>query len=180
MVLRYRRCVSGRRAEHRGLRPGRTTFLLTQVGSLAAARYAERIAPLGLTAPHAGLLRAIEAQPGRSQQAVAAELGLLPSRLVSLVDELERLNLVERRRNATDRRHYALFLTDGGRELLTSVGRVSGEHGNDFLAPLDADEREVLARLLATLAEHHGLTPGVHPGYAHLGRGEETPPGSAS
>lgn len=149
------------------------------MGTLAAARYAQRIAPLGLTAPHTGLLRVVEAQPGRSQQAVAAQLGLLPSRLVSLVDELERLDLVERRRNATDRRHYALFLTETGRELLGSVGRVSAEHGTDFLAPLDDDERVVLGRLLARLAEHHGLAPGVHPGYARLGRGEENPRSSA-
>lgn len=165
--------MSGNRTQRSGAGPGRTTFLITQVGGLAASRYAERIAPLGLTPPHTGLLRAIEAQPGRSQQAVAAQLGLLPSRLVSLVDELERLDLVERRRNTTDRRNYALFLTATGREQLAAVGRVSTEHGDDFLAPLDADEREVLGRLLLRLAGHHGLAPGVHPGYARLSGGEE-------
>jgi DNA-binding MarR family transcriptional regulator len=172
--------MSRGRVQDAGQGPGRTTFLITQVGSLAASRYAARIAPLGLTAAQSGLLRAVAAQPGRSQQAVAAQLGLLPSRLVALVDELERLELVERRRNTADRRHYALFLTDAGQELLQAVGQVSREHGDDFLAPLDADEREILGRLLGKLAEHHELTPGVHPGYARLGRDEGTPASTVS
>jgi DNA-binding MarR family transcriptional regulator len=155
--------------------PGRTTFLITQVGALAASHYAERVAPLGLVVAQVGLLRAVAAEPGRSQQAVAGQLGLLPSRLVSLVDELERLELVERRRNTTDRRNYALFLTTAGQQLLESIGQVSSQHGDDFLAALDADEREDLGRLLGKLADHHGIAPGVHPGYARLGRDKEAP-----
>src|SRR3954447_6335984 len=143
---------------------------MTQLGSLAASRYAERLVPLGLTPAHTGLLRAVAADPGRSQQALAAQLGLLPSRLVALVDELEQAGLVERRRNLSDRRHYALHLTVPGEEAMQAIGRVAAQHGQDFLEPLDAGERQRLHDLLARLAAHHGLTPGVHPGYASLGR----------
>ena len=66
--------------------PAHVAFVLTQVGALAAMGFAEQLAPLGLTPAHAGLLRAVAADPGRSQQAVATELGVLPSRLVVLVD----------------------------------------------------------------------------------------------
>jgi len=34
--------------------------------------------------------------------------------------------------------------------------------------PLSPAERDELARLLRRLAEHHGLTPGVHPGFRKL------------
>jgi DNA-binding MarR family transcriptional regulator len=159
--------------EHPDTGPGSVAFGLTQLGSLAAMRFAERLAPTGLTPPHAGLLRAVAADEGRSQQALAAQLGLLPSRLVALVDELERDGLLERRRNPRDRRHHALHLTDAGRVRLRELGRIAREHGADFLTPLDDTERATLGALLARLADHHGLTPGVHPGYRALGRTRE-------
>ena len=157
--------------ERRG--PGQVAFGLTQLGGLAAQRFAERLAPTGLTPAHAGLLRAVAADEGRSQQALADQLGVMPSRLVALVDELERDGLLERHRNPQDRRHYALHLTDAGRERMRELGRVATEHGADFLAPLDDAERSTLGGLLARLAAHHGLTPGVHPGFRTLGRPDE-------
>lgn len=161
-------------------RPGWTAFLVTQLGGLAASRYAERLIPLGLNPAHTGLLRAVAVEPGRSQQALAGQLGLLPSRLVALIDELEQFDLVERRRNPTDRRNYALHLTAKGEDVMQSIGRVAAEHGNDFLEPLDQDERRQLNDLLSRLAAHHGLAPGVHPGYARLGRGGTGRPAQAS
>jgi DNA-binding MarR family transcriptional regulator len=152
--------------------PGWAAFGLAQVGGLATQRFAERLAPTGLTPAHAGLLRAVAADEGRSQQAVASQLGLLPSRMVALVDELERDGLLERHRNPKDRRHYALHLTDAGRTRMREIGRVAREHGAELLAPLDDDERVMLGDLLARLAAHHGLTPGVHPGYRTLGRSD--------
>jgi DNA-binding MarR family transcriptional regulator len=150
--------------------PGGVAFLLAQLGALAAIRFAERLGPLGLTPAHAGLLRAVAAESGRSQQAVAEQLGLLPSRLVALVDEAEREGLIERRRNSADRRNYALHLTSAGHDRLRDIGRVAQQHGEDFLAPLPAADRAVLGRLLGRLVTHHGLAPGVHPGYRTLGR----------
>jgi DNA-binding MarR family transcriptional regulator len=48
---------------------------------------------------------------GLSQQAIGEKLGMFASRLVGLIDELEKLDLVERRNSPSDRRTYALFLT---------------------------------------------------------------------
>ncbi|MGH3525330.1 MAG: MarR family transcriptional regulator, partial [Mycobacterium sp.] len=58
-------------------------FLLAQLGHQATALFAEQMGTLELTPPHAGILRAIAAEPGRSQQALSAQLGLLPSRVVA-------------------------------------------------------------------------------------------------
>src|SRR5437763_8702685 len=79
-------------------------FLLSQVGAHAAARFAERLAPLNLTPPHAGILRVIQQADGLSQQALGEKLGMFPSRLVVVLDELEQRGLVERRDNPADRR----------------------------------------------------------------------------
>jgi DNA-binding MarR family transcriptional regulator len=147
--------------------PG-SAFLLAQLGSYAATRFAERIADLDLTPPQAGLLRAIAAGPGQSQQALARLLGTPPSRLVALVDGLDERGLVERRRNPDDRRLHALHLTAAGDALLARIGEVARAHDDALCAGLDPDDRATLRKMLSRLAEQHGLTPGVHPGYRRL------------
>lgn len=147
--------------------PG-SAFLLAQLGAFAAAQFAERIAELDLTPAQTGLIRAIASGPGRSQQAMARLLGTPPSRLVALVDGLDERGLVERRRNPDDRRLHALHLTDAGHALLARIGDVATAHDDAVCAELDPDERAQLRALLGRLADAHGLTPGVHPGYRRL------------
>jgi DNA-binding MarR family transcriptional regulator len=148
-------------------------FLLAQVGAHAADKFAARLEPLKLTPAHAGILRAIHHVQGISQQALAKHLGMFPSRVVFVLDELQRLGLVERRASAKDRRTYALHLTAGGKARLEAVGRVAREHQEALCAALNPGERETLASLLLRIAEQQHLTAGVHPGYRKLGRGNE-------
>ncbi|MGD9527514.1 MarR family winged helix-turn-helix transcriptional regulator [Pseudonocardia sp.] len=150
------------------LREPGAAFLLAQLGAHAARRFADRVAELDLTPPQAGLLRAVAARPGQSQQALAAHLGTPPTRLVALVDGLEERGAVERRRNPGDRRLYALYLTPAGEELLAAVGRVAAAHEEAMLAALDDEERTQLRTLLGRLVTDQGLTAGVHPGYRTL------------
>jgi DNA-binding MarR family transcriptional regulator len=151
-----------------GRKAASPAFLLAQVGAHAAAQFAERLAPLGLTPAHAGSLRVIAASAGSSQQEVAERLGMFPSRLVALVDELQERGLVERLENPRDRRIYVLQLTARGNQALQSIGGVAHEHQDALLAALNAEERGVLAALLSRVAEEQGLRPGVHPGFARL------------
>lgn len=158
----------------RAARTGGNAFLLAQLGAEAAARFAERITALDLTPAQAGLLRLIAWQPGQSQQALARQLGTPPSRLVLLLDGLEQRGLTERRRNPSDRRHHALYLTDDGTRLMAQLGQLGAAHENDICAPLNSAERGQLHELLTRIAGHHGLTAGVHPGYRTLTKDEQT------
>lgn len=158
---------------------GQLAFLLAQVGGLAAARFAERLAPLGLTPAQAGLLRVVGKAPGRSQQALATHLGVAPSRLVALVDALERADLLERRRDLQDRRYHAVHLTPEGEQRLRLLGRTAQAHGRELLAPLAQHDRALLAEMLGRLAEAHGLTAEVHPGYRSLGQASAATSGDA-
>lgn len=155
---------------------GGGAFLLTQLGTQAAHEFAERIAELDLTPPQAGLLRAVALEPGRSQQALAQQLGAPPTRLVALVDGLERRGLLERRRNPDDRRLHAVHLSAAGATFMDDLRRIAGEHENSFLAALTPEEREQLRTLLAQVAADHNLTPGVHPGYQTLRPGDTDTP----
>jgi DNA-binding MarR family transcriptional regulator len=146
-------------------------FLLAQVGAHGAARFAERLVPLKLTPPHAGILRIIDQDGGLTQQALCERLGILPSRLVAVLDELEQRGLIERRDNPADRRSYALHLTGAGRESLGQIGRIAREHQDALCAALNESERAKLKNYLTRIASQQGLTPGVHPGYRTLGGG---------
>lgn len=150
-------------------RPDGVAFLLAQLGQFAADRFAERIAAVELTPAQAGILRAIAADPGRSQRALSAQLGLLPSRVVAFVDELEERGYVERRRNPDDRRLHALHLTSSGEELMRKLSELAHEHETALTAGLNREQRIMLRQLLAAIADHQGLTPRVHPGYRTLG-----------
>lgn len=153
-------------------------FLLAQLGQHAASLFAELMASIDLTPPHAGILRAVAADPGRSQQALSGQLGLLPSRVVAYVDELEDRGYVERRRNPDDRRLHALYLTASGKKLMQKLSDLARQHERRLTAGLDADQRGALRDLLQTVAQRQGLTPHVHPGYRDLGHAAKARRGS--
>jgi DNA-binding MarR family transcriptional regulator len=140
-------------------------FLLSQVGAHASARFAERLAPLNLTPPHAGILRVIKLADGQSQQAIGEKLGLFASRLVVLLDELEQRGLIERRDNPSDRRSYALHLTKAGVESCMQIERIGRDLNSALCAALNESERAQLTGFLTRIAEEQQLTPGVHPGF---------------
>ncbi len=145
-------------------------FLLAQLGHHAAMLFAEQMATIELGPPHAGILRAIAAEPGRSQQALSAQLDMLPSRVVVYVDELEERGYVERRRNPDDRRLHALHLTAAGKKLMRKLSELARQHELRLTAALDTEQRTTLRGLLAAVAQQQGLTPHIHPGYRTLGR----------
>jgi DNA-binding MarR family transcriptional regulator len=113
-------------------------------------------------------MRAVAARPGLSQQDLAAMLGVVPSRLVILVDELEDRGLIERRDHPSDRRVYALHLTQRGHQTMADIGRIARAHNEALCAALSAPERAQLAGLLERIASEQGLEPGVHPGFQQL------------
>lgn len=152
----------------RDARPQGAAFLLAQIGAHAATRFGERIGELGLSRPQAGILGLLAANSGISQQELAQLLGMLPSRVVALVDELEQAGLVRRQRNARDRRRNTLMLTTSGTAVLQQVASVARSHEDDVCSALTASERKQLTAWLERIAGQQGLTPGVHPGYRTL------------
>lgn len=156
---------------------GGVAFLLAQLGHHAAQLFAERLEAVKLTPPHAGILRMIATQPGLSQQELSTLLGLLPSRVVVYLDELESRGEVERRRNPTDRRLYALYLTKSGEKLMRTLAEIAREHEQDLTTGLSSQQRKTLGELLAAVADQQGLTPAVHPGFRQLGRRRDATPG---
>jgi DNA-binding MarR family transcriptional regulator len=148
---------------------GEPAFLLAQLGAHAASQFAERLRVIDLTPADAGILRLLRIASGVSQQELAGKLNIHPSRLVAILDNLEKLGFLERRPNPDDRRLYSLHLTKSGEEVLGRIGKVAREHQEALLSALSNEERAALGSLLIRIADQQGLTRGVHPGYRLIG-----------
>src|ERR1700733_8769488 len=136
---------------------GQPAFLLAQLGAHAASQFAERLGVLELTPPDAGILRLLRVAAGLSQQELAARLQIHPSRLVAILDNLEKRGVVERRANPDDRRLYSLYLTKDGGDLLERIGKVAREHQDALLSALHREERNTATPLMRSVADPEGL-----------------------
>lgn len=129
-----------------------TGFLISRMGLVAAKQFGERLESLGLTTRMWGALNVLEAEGEITQGALCKSVGMDPSSMVSTIDELEAMGLVERRQHPTDRRAHALHVTDKGRETLTQGRELARSAQEELLAPLNEEERKQLHSLLLRLA----------------------------
>jgi DNA-binding MarR family transcriptional regulator len=144
--------------------PSTLAFLLSQVGTHAARRFAERIAEVGLNPPLFRILNLIDAAEGRSQQAIGEAIQVPASRMVALVDELEQRGLVERRPDPADRRVRALYLTRKGRNALTRGREIARSHEEDLTRGMSDTDRTRLTKLLQKIVDEQTIGRGIHPG----------------
>jgi DNA-binding MarR family transcriptional regulator len=124
-------------------------FLLARASGLFARAGNAALAPFGLRVrSYSVLLLACEARDGISQRDLAGVLGLDPSQVVLLVDDLASAGLVERRTSPSDRRTKLVAATEKGHALrVRAVAAVAAVEG-DQLAALSVDERRLFHDLL--------------------------------
>ncbi|MCX4825014.1 MarR family transcriptional regulator [Streptomyces sp. NBC_01142] len=114
-------------------------------------------ADIAITPAQSRLLRTVSHydQPPRMAD-LAARLEVVPRAVTSLVDGLEASGRVRRAPDPTNRRVIRIELTDTGRATLRALRRARRAAAEDILAPLTADQREVLGGLLSTLVDGAG------------------------
>jgi DNA-binding MarR family transcriptional regulator len=95
---------------------------------------------LGVTSRQVTLLWLIRGNPGMSLRELAAEERISAPALSGYVDRLEKAGLLERARDATDRRRVGLALTDEGERLLKRVRARRTTWLADRLRGLDDDD----------------------------------------
>lgn len=105
----------------------------------------------GLSPARFAALCAVGANPGISQAALGALLGIAGPSVVKVVDELEKLGLVKRA-SSTDRRVYALQLTAQGEEDLERYEHSIQTLEKMIAVNLTAEERNQLLLLLSKVA----------------------------
>lgn len=130
-----------------------TGYLLIKLGEVTLDIAEQALAPLQLRARHFNVMAMAANDVTLSQQDLSGLLGLDPTIMVALVDDLEGKGLLRRQRSQKDRRRYVLQLTPAGQRTLKRAFRAIEDAENKLLAPLNRQEattlQELAGRLLA-------------------------------
>jgi MarR family transcriptional regulator, lower aerobic nicotinate degradation pathway regulator len=111
-------------------------------------RVAEALDSIGLTPALFGVLNVLGARDGAIQQELGSAMGIDPSTMVSLIDQLESAGLARRRPHPDDRRARQVSITPKGRRLLQRARDVAFEAEDEVLGGLTSAERRELLMLL--------------------------------
>ena len=117
--------------------------------------FAMSLGELDITPGLFGVLVIIDANPGLKQTELAKATHLDRSTVVSVIDNLERRALVERRAAASDRRSNSLHLTADGKTLLKRLKRLVAEHEQRIKENLSETEQATLVRLMRKILPEH-------------------------
>lgn len=105
------------------------------------------------------VLIVIERNPGLRQSQISSALNIKRANLVALLDSLESRGLAKRVPVASDRRSYALHLTEQGTALMQKLAEVSEAHEARIGAVIGEAGRKELLRLLHGVTEAVGSAP---------------------
>jgi DNA-binding MarR family transcriptional regulator len=129
-------------------------------------RTAEALESLGLTTALFALLNVLGTREGAIQQELGLAMGVDPSTMVSLIDQLETAGLAKRRPRPTDRRAREVAITPKGRRVLEHARRLAMQVEDNVLGGLSRAERR---RMLALLRRALDSAPPQSPWTAQEG-----------
>jgi DNA-binding MarR family transcriptional regulator len=130
-------------------------MLLAKLGREATRQFVDALKPTDVTPPQLTALYLLRERPV-SQQVLSEAIGVDPSKLVGLLNELEDAGLVVRRRHPADRRRHIVEISERGRKRVAAAERAAEVVEERLLAGLDAGDRERLRGLLGHIV---GNTP---------------------
>ena len=114
-------------------------------------RFDERARTSGATGPQWRTLKILERHEGLHQGQIAELLEVEPITCGRMIDRLEEAELVERRRDPSDRRAWLLFLTGKAGPVLDELHHVASAMIEDLLQGLSAHDRDRLMSYLTTM-----------------------------
>jgi DNA-binding MarR family transcriptional regulator len=130
--------------------PG-TVVMLMRLATAIKKRSTEDL--LGIKLRQLMLLGYLNAGKPALQQHLCEALWLDPNNCVLLLNELEDMGYIERRRDPADRRRHVVELTDEGRVALERAERAQESLGEEMFATLSDEERATLRSLLGRVVE---------------------------
>jgi MarR family transcriptional regulator, lower aerobic nicotinate degradation pathway regulator len=141
-------------------------MLLVKIGRATERWYTEALKPSGLTPRHLGVLFEVQALP-TSQQALIDSIGVDPSKLVGLLNDLESEGLIVRRRDPEDRRRHIVEVSELGRSRLEAAKKAAAAVEDQLFAGINAEQRAELLNVLAQVADSSGILEGCVEVLAH-------------
>lgn len=131
-----------------GAQPTRIGPLLRLAHRRAAREFADALRPLAIEGRHYGVLLNLGRHGPLSQRQLIDRTGSDKSGMVRTVDDLEARGMVVRRPSPTDRRAYAVELTEEGRARLAEASHIADDVADRLLDCLDEDEQDALCAFL--------------------------------
>jgi DNA-binding MarR family transcriptional regulator len=128
-------------------------LLLALVGQEAMRRLRAAHAAVELSPRSFQLLGLLHDRGDMSQADLHAAMDLDPSALVQLLNPLEERGLVERRRDARDRRRHVVSLTASGQGQLDRAANAQRDAEDDLFAALDGGQLRQLSELLTVVRD---------------------------
>jgi DNA-binding MarR family transcriptional regulator len=133
-----------------------TTGTIVLLSRLARAVYLRSSTELvGMNLKNMVVLAYLRDHPGVSQQAMTEHLSMDSNTGVLVLNDLEDLEFVERRRDPADRRRHIVKITDAGLQALERAEVAQGSIEDEILGGLDESERATFRRLLVKALEEH-------------------------
>jgi len=126
-------------------------YHLRRASTIFALDFRDAVQGTGMRQVLVGVLAVVQANPNINQGMVGTLLGIKRANMVSLINELVELELLERTVPPTDRRAFSLTLTPAGDAMLEKCMRMIALHESRLLAPLSPTERQTLLDLLARI-----------------------------
>ncbi len=126
--------------------PGTVVMLLRLAKVIHKRSTDER---LGIKLRQLMLLSYLRAGAPALQQQLCESLWLDPNNCVLLLNELEEMGYIERRRDPADRRRHVVDITDEGQVALERAERAQEEIGDELLSALSDEERATMRSLLS-------------------------------
>jgi MarR family transcriptional regulator, lower aerobic nicotinate degradation pathway regulator len=122
--------------------------LLFRLWRVSHMRTAQALESLGLTTALFALLNVLGTREGAIQQELGSAMGVDPSTMVSLIDQLDTAGLANRRPRPTDRRAREVVITPKGRRVLEQARQLAMQVEDDVLRGLSPAERRRMLTLL--------------------------------
>ena len=150
--------TNGDAAINLGRLPQVVGYMLRRAQLAAFQDFLRSYAEVDIRPAQYAVLTVIELNPGLRQSQVSAALGIKRANLVALLDSLESRGFAKRVPVATDRRSYALHLTESGAALMAKLAEINAAHERRVSAKIGENGRRELLRLLKGVVEAVGPT----------------------
>lgn len=126
-------------------------YHLRRASGAFGADFARAVEGTGMRQVLFGILSVVGANPGINQGAAGRSLGIQRANMVTLINQLADVGLLDRQTAADDRRALALSLTAAGEKMLEECLERIEAHEEQMLAGLTATERRTLIVLLSKI-----------------------------
>jgi DNA-binding MarR family transcriptional regulator len=137
---------------------GTAFWLLGRAARQAERVTQERLFEAGMRRGFYGVLATLEEFGPGAQAEIGRRLGIDPSDMVAILNDLERTGYVSRERDPDDRRRNSVTMTTAGARALVRFDGAIADAQDAMLGSLSAAERDQLIALLERLAAPSGRT----------------------